>query len=54
MNIGIVGLGLIGGSLGLDLRSRGYQVLGVSRQAHTCQRAIARGAVDDANDAVVK
>ena len=49
MNIGIVGLGLIGGSLGLDLRSRGYQVLGVSRQAHTCQRAIARGAVDDAS-----
>jgi arogenate dehydrogenase (NADP+) len=49
MNIGIVGLGLIGGSLGLDLRSRGYQVLGVSRQTHTCQRAIARGAVDDAS-----
>lgn len=49
MNIGIVGLGLIGGSLGLDLRSRGYQVLGVSRQAQTCQRAIARGAVDDAS-----
>ncbi|MEP0868422.1 prephenate/arogenate dehydrogenase [Trichocoleus desertorum AS-A10] len=49
MNIGIVGLGLIGGSLGLDLRSRGYQVLGVSRQEHTCQRAIARGAVDDAS-----
>ncbi|MBD2098032.1 prephenate/arogenate dehydrogenase [Trichocoleus sp. FACHB-591] len=49
MNIGIVGLGLIGGSLGLDLRSRGYQVLGVSRQEHTCQRAIAREAVDDAS-----
>ena len=49
MNIGIVGLGLIGGSLGLDLRSRGYQVLGVSRQEHTCHRAIARGAVDDAS-----
>jgi arogenate dehydrogenase (NADP+) len=49
MNIGIVGLGLIGGSLGLDLRVLGYQVLGVSRQEQTCQRAIERGAVDDAS-----
>lgn len=49
MNIGIVGLGLIGGSLGLDLRACGHQVLGVSRQEQTCQRAIARGVVDDAS-----
>jgi arogenate dehydrogenase (NADP+) len=49
MNIGIVGLGLIGGSLGLDLRSLGYQVLGVSRQEQTCQRAIERGVVDEAS-----
>lgn len=49
MNIGIVGLGLIGGSLGLDLRSQGYRVLGVSRQSHTCERAVARGAVDHAS-----
>ncbi len=49
MNIGIVGLGLIGGSLGLDLRSQGHQVLGVSRQEQNCQRAIARGVVDDAS-----
>lgn len=49
MNIGIVGLGLIGGSLGLDLRSRGYQVFGISRRESTCQKAIARGAVDDAS-----
>lgn len=49
MNIGIVGLGLIGGSLGLDLRSQGHRVLGVSRKAHTCDRAIARGVVDDAS-----
>ena len=49
MKIGIVGLGLIGGSLGLALRSQGHTVLGVSRQALTCQRAIARGAVDDAS-----
>ncbi len=49
MNIGIVGLGLIGGSLGLDLRSQGYKVFGVSRQELTCQRAIARGVVDAAS-----
>lgn len=49
MNIGIVGLGLIGGSLGLDLRALGHQVLGVSRQEQTCKRAIERGVVDDAS-----
>ncbi|NER33416.1 MAG: prephenate/arogenate dehydrogenase [Oscillatoria sp. SIO1A7] len=49
MKIGIVGLGLIGGSLGLDLRSLGHQVLGVSRSQQTCRRAIERGAVDDAS-----
>ncbi len=49
MNIGVVGLGLIGGSLGLDLRSQGHQVLGFSRRASTCERAIARGVVDDAS-----
>jgi len=48
MKIGIVGLGLIGGSLGLDLRSQGHEVLGVSRQERTCKIAVARGAVDDA------
>jgi arogenate dehydrogenase (NADP+) len=49
MNIGIVGLGLIGGSLGLDLRAQGHQVLGVSRREETCQQAIKLGVVDDAS-----
>lgn len=49
MIIGIVGLGLIGGSLGLDWRAQGHRVLGVSRQARTCQRAMERGAVDQAS-----
>jgi arogenate dehydrogenase (NADP+) len=49
MEIGIVGLGLIGGSLGFDLRSQGHTVLGVSRRESTCQMAIARGAVDAAS-----
>ena len=49
INIGIVGLGLIGGSIGLDLRSLGYRVLGVSRREQTCQKALALGAVDEAS-----
>ncbi|MBV8887117.1 MAG: prephenate/arogenate dehydrogenase [Chroococcidiopsidaceae cyanobacterium CP_BM_RX_35] len=49
MKIGVVGLGLIGGSLGLDLRSQGHQVLGLSRHEQTCAEAIARGMVDDAS-----
>jgi len=49
MNIGIVGLGLIGGSLGLDLKALGHQVLGVSRHCETCQLAIELGVVDQAS-----
>jgi arogenate dehydrogenase (NADP+) len=49
MNIGIVGLGLIGGSLGLDFRTLGHQVLGVSRKPQTCELALQRGAVDQAS-----
>jgi len=48
--VGIVGLGLIGGSLGLDLRHRGWHVLGVSRSPLTCDLALERGAVDQASD----
>ncbi len=49
MNIGIVGLGLIGGSIGLDLRSRGFDVFGVSSRQQTCDRAKARGVVSEAS-----
>lgn len=49
MNIGIIGLGLIGGSLGLDLRTCGYKVLGVSRREQVCQKASDRGVVDVAS-----
>ena len=48
MNIGILGLGLIGGSLGFDLRSQGHYVIGVSRRSSTCETAIAMGCVDTA------
>ncbi|WP_299404390.1 prephenate/arogenate dehydrogenase [Acaryochloris sp. IP29b_bin.148] len=49
MKIGIVGLGLIGGSLAYDLRAVGYNVLGVSRQPQTCKDAVTLGAVDSAS-----
>jgi arogenate dehydrogenase (NADP+) len=49
MNIGILGLGLIGGSLGFDLRSQGHHILGVSRRESTCQKAVAMGSVDKAS-----
>ncbi|MFM7614821.1 MAG: prephenate dehydrogenase/arogenate dehydrogenase family protein, partial [Synechococcales cyanobacterium] len=49
MKIGILGLGLIGGSLGFDLRSQGHYVLGVSRRELTCQKAMEIGSVDQAS-----
>ncbi len=47
--VGIVGLGLIGGSLGLELRACGYEVLGVARQADTVQLAGELGIADRAS-----
>ncbi len=49
MKIGIVGLGLIGGSLGLDLKAQGQEIIGVSRKASTCDIAVARGVADKAS-----
>ncbi|NET32405.1 MAG: prephenate/arogenate dehydrogenase [Cyanothece sp. SIO1E1] len=49
MKIGIIGLGLIGGSLAIDLRQLGHLVLGVSRRQQTCDQAIARSVVDQAS-----
>jgi arogenate dehydrogenase (NADP+) len=49
MNVGIVGLGLIGGSLALDLRSQGHYLLGLSRHPQTCQEAMMRRIVDEAD-----
>jgi arogenate dehydrogenase (NADP+) len=49
MKIGILGLGLIGGSLGLDMRSHNHTVIGVSRQESTCQKAMTLGCVDAAS-----
>jgi arogenate dehydrogenase (NADP+) len=49
MRIGIVGLGLIGGSLGLDLMAQGHEVLGLSRSTETVRVACDRHAVQTAS-----
>ena len=49
MNIGIVGLGLIGGCLGLDFRALGHRVYGIARRSQTCAEAMSRQIVDAAS-----
>ena len=49
MNIGIVGLGLIGGSLGLDFKAAHHHVLGLSRSSKTCDIAIQSAVADEAS-----
>ncbi|HIK46044.1 MAG TPA: prephenate/arogenate dehydrogenase [Leptolyngbyaceae cyanobacterium M65_K2018_010] len=47
--IAIVGLGLIGGSLGLDLSRLGHTVLGIARRPETVDLALGMGAVQEAS-----
>jgi arogenate dehydrogenase (NADP+) len=49
VKIGIVGIGLIGASLGWDFRQMGHQVFGVSRQQATCEIAEREGICDRAS-----
>ena len=46
--ITILGVGLIGGSLGLALKAKGFQgkIVGLGRRTHTLKIALERGAVD--------
>lgn len=48
MNVGIVGLGLIGGSMGLDLRKRGFasRVTGVENESVNAEAALRIGLAD--------
>ncbi|CAI8184575.1 MAG: Prephenate dehydrogenase [Prochlorococcus marinus str. MIT 9215] len=46
-SVGIVGLGLIGGSLGLDLQSLGWHVHGLVHRESTAERARVRGLADE-------
>lgn len=47
-HVAIVGLGLMGASLGYDLRGRCRRVTGVVRRAEAVGQAVAAGCVDDA------
>lgn len=47
--IAIVGLGLIGGSLGLDFSGLGHRVLGVARRPETVDLALERGVAHQAS-----
>jgi arogenate dehydrogenase (NADP+) len=49
VKIGIVGIGLIGASLGWDFRQLGHKVIGVSRQQVTCDIAVRTGICDRAS-----
>jgi len=46
MRVAIIGLGLIGGSLGLALKAAGAEVVGYARRPETASTALARGVVD--------
>jgi arogenate dehydrogenase (NADP+) len=46
VKIGIVGIGLIGASLGWDFRQLGHQIIGVSRKQETCEIAEREGICD--------
>lgn len=46
MKVGLVGCGLVGGSLGLALRARGALVVGQDRDPRAAERALALGIVD--------
>ena len=58
MIVGLIGIGLIGGSLGLDLKDRGFatEVIGCSRRLPTAERAKSLGLIDKvvAKDELIK
>lgn len=54
--VAVIGLGLMGGSLGLALKARGLadRVAGYARREETRRKALEMGAVDEAHDAPEK
>jgi prephenate dehydrogenase len=49
MTLGLIGIGLIGGSLGIDLKDRGFadRVIGCSRRRSTSEKARDLGLIDE-------
>src|SRR5262245_38249717 len=52
--IAIVGVGLIGGSIGLALRRRGLaeRILGIDKQPSVLEQSVARGAIDEGSSSL--
>lgn len=46
LNVSVIGLGLIGGSMAYKLKSQGIKVKGFDTNSDTLQKAIAKGAID--------
>jgi len=46
-NIAILGLGLIGGSIGLRAKGQGARVIGIPRREETLKKALELGAIDE-------
>ena len=44
--VAILGVGMLGGSVGMSLRRRGIQVRGYSRRESSCRQAVDAGAID--------
>ncbi len=57
MKVAIVGLGLIGGSIGLALKRSGtpdLRIVGIPRREETLKQALAMGAIDRGLDVIKK
>ncbi|WP_149497596.1 prephenate dehydrogenase [Roseiconus lacunae] len=50
--VAIIGVGLLGGSVGHALRRRGVQVVGYSRRESTAQTAVRSGAIDEGHTTI--
>ncbi|MGC8970760.1 MAG: prephenate dehydrogenase [bacterium] len=46
-SIGIIGLGIIGGSLALSLREKGYKVIGMNRSKEPLEKALKMNIIDE-------
>jgi len=46
-SIGIMGLGIIGGSLALSLKEKGYRIVGMNRSKEPLEKALKMGIIDE-------
>ncbi|MSO36967.1 MAG: prephenate dehydrogenase/arogenate dehydrogenase family protein [Acidimicrobiia bacterium] len=53
MRVAVLGVGLVGGSIGLALRTRGIEVAGYDADAERTKRALTIGAIDESAESVL-